>query len=954
MRSKQRSHLGKDFDMSGKVTVGCGLLITLLLVTMIATVSAMPPTEEAVRQWKAEGVWEQKVAAWNAFKAAGGSAPAEHSLLQSLRSTDRLALNDDTVDTVYAIVVLVDFPDYKFDATSYQGSPLGRFAATPEQFDSLLFSRQGVDPVFNPTGSMTEFYLENSYGKVLIRGDIFGWYEMPKSYWKYVGGGGLGSGAELAGHAVDAVISAEGDSVDFSKYANGGTHVTGVIVVHAGPGAETGAYGIWSHRSTLDFTRTSDDVFFRDYTLNPEEFGPAISTMGVFSHEYGHIFGLPDLYDLNDSSPGNGLGKWSMMASGSWNGSPSGARPSHFDAWCKQQLGFVDVVWMEDNLYQAALPQVEDSAVVYALGKTPGNYSTDYWMVENRQKTGFDEGLPGAGLCIYHVDPTVPSQTNPDRYRVALEQADGKNDLSLNGGSDAGDPWPGTTNNRDFHQFSVPNSIDNNGIVTQVGVWNISNSGPMMYADLDIEYSRPWVVLKDNQDSIRFFDSPPEGNGDGILEAGETIAAYFKVRNKMRLAYSPTFTLSVDAEGVNFTQNGVPLKSTVLNPIFDGENETPILFSLPSDFESVNATFTLTIAADSVFGANDQAYVMTISFDQILGRPEVLVVDNDGGQSFENRFTSCLDRLRIPHDVWSRDIVALSISDLDPYKSVIWFTGKNDGTGGVLSVADVSILEQFLDGGGNLFLNSMTSASNLYSLDSVFMADYLHATLDSSGVFGLGYVGEDGNDVGDGAKFGLTGTAPINPMQNDILQPFAGGQAAFQLNQSDLGNGNNVGVCGVTFAGSHRSVFTTFGFEFVGEAIPYFDILPPDSLMRRVLDFFRKGTVTSVDDNHRDGLLPDGFVLEQNYPNPFNPSTTISYTVGKPGSAVTPMVTRLVIYNTLGQRVATLVDEMQLPGTYSVIWNGANESGEAVASGVYLYRLENDDLTMTRKMILLK
>jgi len=942
MRSKQRSHLGKDFDMSGKVTVGCGLLIALLLVTTIATVSAMPPTEEAVRQWKAEGVWEQKVAAWNAFKAAGGCAPAEHSLLQSLRSTGRLALNDDAVDTVYAIVILVDFPDYKFDATSYQGSPLGRFAATPEQFDSLLFSRQGVDPVFNPTGSMTEFYLENSYGRVLIRGDVFGWYEMPKGYWKYTGGGGLGSGPELAGHAVDAVISAAGDSVDFSKYANGGTHVTGVIVVHAGPGAETGAYGIWSHQSLLDFSRSSDDVFFSDYTLNPEEFGSGISTMGVFSHEYGHIFGLPDLYDLGGHPSASGLGRWSMMAGGSWNGSPGGSRPAHF------------VVWLEENLSQASLPQVEDSAVIYALGKTPGNYSVDYWLVENRQKTGFDEALPGAGLCIYHVDPSVPVQNNPDRYRVALEQADGKNDLSLNGSSDAGDPWPGTTNSRDFHQFSEPNTIDNNGIVTQVGVWNISNSGPMMYADLDVTYSRPWVVLKDSQDSIRFFDSPPEGNGDGILEAGETIAAYFKVRNKMRLAYSPTFTLSVDADEVNFIQNGVPLKSTVLNPIFDGENETPIIFSLPSDCESVNATFTLTIAADSVFGANDQAFMMTISFDQILGRPEVLVVDNDGGQSFENKFTSCLDRMRIPHDVWSQDIEALSISDLTPYKSVIWFTGNNDGTGGVLSAADVAILEQFLDGGGNLFLNSMTSASNLHSLDSAFMADYLHATLAGSGITGLGYVGEDGNDVGDGAKFGIANNAPINPAQNDILEPFAGGQAAFQLNQSDLGNASNVGVCGVTFASSYRSVFTTFGFEFIGGGYPTYGILPPDSLMRRVLDFFRKGTVTSVDDNHQDGLLPDGFVLEQNYPNPFNPSTTISYTVGKPGSALNPMVTRLVIYNTLGQKVATLVDEIQLPGTYSVIWNGANESGEAVASGVYLYRLENDDLTMTRKMILLK
>jgi len=94
--------------------------------------------------------------------------------------------------------------------------------------------------------------------------------------------------------------------------------------------------------------------------------------------------------------------------------------------------------------------------------------------------------------------------------------------------------------------------------------------------------------------------------------------------------------------------------------------------------------------------------------------------------------------------------------------------------------------------------------------------------------------------------------------------------------------------------------------------------------------------------------LPESFELSQNYPNPFNPSTTISYNLPR-RSDVT-----IEIFNLLGQRVRTLVDESQSSGPHQVEWDGTDETGSPVSSGVYLYRLKAGESVQSKKMMLLK
>jgi hypothetical protein len=101
-------------------------------------------------------------------------------------------------------------------------------------------------------------------------------------------------------------------------------------------------------------------------------------------------------------------------------------------------------------------------------------------------------------------------------------------------------------------------------------------------------------------------------------------------------------------------------------------------------------------------------------------------------------------------------------------------------------------------------------------------------------------------------------------------------------------------------------------------------------------------------ENSHNATLPEDYYLSSNYPNPFNPTTSIAFGLPTPGQV------RLQVYNVLGQRVKTLVDEYMVAGNHVASWDSQDESGHAVSSGVYFYRLESGQFNETRKMMLVK
>jgi hypothetical protein len=111
---------------------------------------------------------------------------------------------------------------------------------------------------------------------------------------------------------------------------------------------------------------------------------------------------------------------------------------------------------------------------------------------------------------------------------------------------------------------------------------------------------------------------------------------------------------------------------------------------------------------------------------------------------------------------------------------------------------------------------------------------------------------------------------------------------------------------------------------------------------------FTTELLTAVKDEEHGSVIPEKFELKQNYPNPFNPMCNIEYSLPR-GSHV-----RLSIYNILGQKVRVLVDEDQSAGYKSIRWDGRDNQGREVTSGIYFYRIEARDFVQSKKMVLMK
>lgn len=453
------------------VSILLGLALGLLLV---ADLQAMPPHTDLIERIR-NGQQPMPTCLKNRAELLKKGVDAPGDLLT--KRIDGMA-KANISGTINILTIMVDFSDQVAQVI-------------PIFYDTLIY----VDV----SGSVVNYYKEVSYNTLVITTvdlpSMLGWQRAPQTLLYYADGEyGLGSYPQNAQKLVEDAVDAIDPYVDFSQYDNDlDGYVDGLIVVHAGQGAEyTGDVNdIWSHKWGIT-PISKDGVYVYTYSMEPEYWiTPGDMTCGVYCHELGHVFGLPDLYDTDYSS--EGIGKWSLMSSGSWNGT-LGSSPAHLDAWCKVQLGFVSPDVLNVDQFGVPIPAVENSQTIYKLW-TNGSPANEYFLVANRQQTGYDTYLPGNGLLIWHIDDSRSDNDSEwwpgcgwgAHYKVALVQADDQWHLEhdINQG-DAGGPYPGTSNNRTFNGGSSPNSNSYAGAATNVSVTNISNSGTNMTADLGI------------------------------------------------------------------------------------------------------------------------------------------------------------------------------------------------------------------------------------------------------------------------------------------------------------------------------------------------------------------------------------------------------------------------------------------------------------------------------------
>ncbi|GAA3015072.1 hypothetical protein GCM10020229_27820 [Kitasatospora albolonga] len=384
---------------------------------------------------------------------------------------------------VRVVVVLADFSDK-------------HMTADQAHFEKLFFSLGEL-----PHGSVREYYREVTHGLVDIVGEVVGPLRLPQTLAWYANGNfGIGRPTgEPRAHlmARDALLAAD-PTVDFTPYDNDGNgFVDAFIVVHAGSGGEaTGAPGdIWSHKWTLPDVQNVDGTKVFAYLTIPED-----AKIGVCAHELGHLlFGFPDLYDTDGTS--EGVGNWCLMGGGSWGG--GGDVPTHPSAWCKVNQGWASATVVTSG-GPVTFEDVKSSHTVHRLWKD-GAGGNEYFLVENRQQSGYDVSLPGAGLLIWHVDESKPGNTDENHYKVGLVQADDRRDLELaRNRGDGGDPYPGSAGRTEFSSGSTPSSKSYAGADTCVSVTGIPAPAVSMTATVSVSCGKPLVKeLKDGGKELK-------------------------------------------------------------------------------------------------------------------------------------------------------------------------------------------------------------------------------------------------------------------------------------------------------------------------------------------------------------------------------------------------------------------------------------------------------------------
>jgi immune inhibitor A len=421
--------------------------------------------------------------------------------------------------------VIVLFAEF---TTTPPGGPFDRLDLA--YFDDMLFGTS-YDPVeyapysgYPTDRTLYNYYKEVSYGAIdVVTMDMpstTGWVDVGHPYEYYSRADGIHDNSfgpfpeNAQGLVRDAVLAADAAGVDFAQYAVNG-EVPNLFVVYAGTGAEwsTDPSLFWSHSWDLsEGTGMNgmwvDGVKINNYAVMPEVggdltgylgsvTGPFPPTVGVYAHEYGHVLGLPDQYDYGYESDGTDV--YSLMAGGSWNRYPaarifSGNSPAHLDAWSKYRLGWMNPVVIDETsgALTLTLPPAEFDAVSYKM-IVPNSDGREYFLFENRQGIGFDQGLirfGPHGLAIYHVDDTVftrnygrPNEaenwkefrsegwqkawTGETHYAISIIQADDRWDLehawyaAPSGGYSftlAGDLYPGLWGVTSFSSNTAPNS----------------------------------------------------------------------------------------------------------------------------------------------------------------------------------------------------------------------------------------------------------------------------------------------------------------------------------------------------------------------------------------------------------------------------------------------------------------------------------------------------------------
>lgn len=316
------------------------------------------------------------------------------------KASQRIATNGNTgkfQGQQHGLIILVNFADSKFNTSKFG----------PTQTLYYRIANEANYGENNFKGSISDYFKAQSGGQFLLDFDVAGPVTLPYGY-SYYGQNDDDGYDKRPTKMVSEACQAVDGSVDFSKYDwDGDGEVEEVFVVYAGNGEHDTTNQpnlIWPHMDNLanyGEQLTLDGVTINTYACASELNGDkTLSGIGTFCHEFSHCMGFPDMYDTASDGNNFGMGSWDLMDYGSYNG--AGYVPAGYSGYEKMVCGWTTPIELDKPMTVNGMERLADMGQTYII-YNKGNRN-EYYILENRQQSGFDKYLPGSGLLIEHVD----------------------------------------------------------------------------------------------------------------------------------------------------------------------------------------------------------------------------------------------------------------------------------------------------------------------------------------------------------------------------------------------------------------------------------------------------------------------------------------------------------------------------------------------------------------------
>ena len=409
-------------------------------------------------------------------------------------------------DRFRGLIILINYTDKQFTMPN-PSEFYSDMVNTPDFRGYTLNGRR-----VNMTGSVRDYFYDNSNQMFDPRFDVVGPVDVN---YTCTTPGGTDNSEDIFYDALEAADSL----VNFNDYdSDGDGYVDMVFFLVAGFSSNYSGNNegyLWPHMYYLYWAPMHDGVSFGLYACSTEIAGwegyySDVNGIGTFCHEFGHVLGLPDLYDTDYAQGGGGQsrdpGEWSVMAGGSGNN--FGRNPVGYSLYERYALGFAQptLITAEGDY---SLQPIDESNTGYRMNT---NRDREYFLIENRQAGKWDRYLPGHGMLVVHVDSTSSRiweynevNSRPDHMCYDLFRADYK------GRDSDSDPFPGTSGVTSITNFTNPGLMSWDKTLSEYVINNITEDGNAIHFSL-----QPDTAIKTVVEDFQLIPATDDKNAKGV------------------------------------------------------------------------------------------------------------------------------------------------------------------------------------------------------------------------------------------------------------------------------------------------------------------------------------------------------------------------------------------------------------------------------------------------------